>query len=427
MLEHGESQTPLVLEYEDQRLGAMSFVAPGLEFYIGSGDTCALRIRDPMVHERHARIFWLLNSWWIEPADPQAGVFVKRSRIREPEPLAPSTTIRIGPTRLRPVLPSAPSAPATPDGKWAYSDVDPLVQPATVDESYRLQMLFAIRRAIEHQADDALIPSILSVIDGLFPVSDMSELVLNTKQELIAHASSKPGPSAVSFTLALRCARSRKALLWERRIASDRSQAIPSLNAITSAIYCPVFHEQRLLGLLAVSSKRLHPPLGHADVPVAIEGCRLLSRYLPAALAGGALGRPPTVFLSYARERGAVARAIASSLRRSSISVWLDDRIEVGERWRDAILDAVTAVDVIIVAVTRAALASRYVQWEIQTAHELRKPVLPLLIEDCDLPEPLAAIQHLDLTGGLEPDALARLAERVRQLSTEMDGGRDER
>ena len=47
------------------------------------------------------------------------------------------------------------------------------------------------------------------------------------------------------------------------------------------------------------------------------------------------------VFISYVRENSDVVDQLAKELRDSGVTVWLNDNIEPGARWKDAIKKAI--------------------------------------------------------------------------------------
>lgn len=110
------------------------------------------------------------------------------------------------------------------------------------------------------------------------------------------------------------------------------------------------------------------------------------------------------VFLSYARRDGAAA---ATELRRDltemGLFVWRDiEEMRGGLDWRAQIRDALAAVDAVLVLLTPGAVESGTVTWEWQTALDIGRRVIPLLIQPCDPPPSLAALHYHDFT---KPDA----------------------
>lgn len=87
------------------------------------------------------------------------------------------------------------------------------------------------------------------------------------------------------------------------------------------------------------------------------------------------------IFISYSRHNKAYARQVANHLMAKGFDVWIDDRIDAGVDWQQAIEDAIEACGALIVIMSPASKESDWVQIEVTFAKKRRKPVLPLLLE----------------------------------------------
>ena len=67
------------------------------------------------------------------------------------------------------------------------------------------------------------------------------------------------------------------------------------------------------------------------------------------------------IFISYAREDQSYARKLADELKQQGFAVWLDDRIDSGERWWRAIVQAIRECAALMVVMTPEAEDS---EWE---------------------------------------------------------------
>src|SRR5712692_1106244 len=91
----------------------------------------------------------------------------------------------------------------------------------------------------------------------------------------------------------------------------------------------------------------------------------------------------PYVFLSYASPDRDRVLALADRLEAVGIRVWVDRRnIVGGSSWDAAIVEAIRRCAVLAVLCSQAAMASPNVLQELRLAQQLRKPVLPLLLEE---------------------------------------------
>lgn len=108
----------------------------------------------------------------------------------------------------------------------------------------------------------------------------------------------------------------------------------------------------------------------------------------------------PNIFLSYARADGKVAATrLRSELERAGFQVWRDiEDMQGGQVWKDQLRRAIRAVETVIVLLTPAAVASKYVEWEWENALTLEKRVIPLLIVPCDVPDELKRLHYQNLS-----------------------------
>lgn len=88
----------------------------------------------------------------------------------------------------------------------------------------------------------------------------------------------------------------------------------------------------------------------------------------------------PHIFISYSREDQAYAQRLKDALEARALPCWIDDRINAGDDWWDEIDRAVANCACMVVILTPAAKASRWVQREILLAEDRAKPIFPLLL-----------------------------------------------
>jgi len=108
------------------------------------------------------------------------------------------------------------------------------------------------------------------------------------------------------------------------------------------------------------------------------------------------------VFLSYANQDKSTAEKIASDLKKSGIDVWFDLwEMKVGDSLVDKIRTAINRSDFLAVLLSPHSVKSKWVEQEINIAFtrelERREAVLlPILIEECELPPFFAARKYAD-------------------------------
>lgn len=84
-----------------------------------------------------------------------------------------------------------------------------------------------------------------------------------------------------------------------------------------------------------------------------------------------------------------------------------------GADWDRAIDDALGRCSCFLIVLSPDAVASEEVRGELRTAHDLRKPIVPVLFRTCEIPRLLKLIQYVDLSSHFENAADG--ANRVRE------------
>lgn len=133
-----------------------------------------------------------------------------------------------------------------------------------------------------------------------------------------------------------------------------------------------------------------------------------------------------SVFISHAAEDKEFVRKLASDLAVHGIRPWVDEvEIKVGDSLIDRINQGIQEADYILLVLSEASIGSRWVQEEIRVAVDrdpsgAARALLPVLIEDVELPPILRNLNYLDLR---DPNAyergLARLVQTIEVQRTE--------
>jgi hypothetical protein len=119
------------------------------------------------------------------------------------------------------------------------------------------------------------------------------------------------------------------------------------------------------------------------------------------------------VFISYAREDQAYTRELADHLRERGFSVWMDDRIDFGDRWWPTIVQNLRACGAFVVVMTPESERSEWVHREVLLALDERKPILPLLLRGEGF-RILIDTQYANVTGERMPPE--EFYDRLRQV-----------
>lgn len=103
-----------------------------------------------------------------------------------------------------------------------------------------------------------------------------------------------------------------------------------------------------------------------------------------------------TIFISYSRKDSDFVTKFTKSLRDAGANLWLDKQIKPGGLWDDSIESALKTCQDVLLILSKNSVDSNNVMDEISYALEENKRVIPIKIEDCDVPFRLRRIQHLD-------------------------------
>jgi hypothetical protein len=113
----------------------------------------------------------------------------------------------------------------------------------------------------------------------------------------------------------------------------------------------------------------------------------------------------PTVFLSYSREDLPLIEHLEARLKtHPQISIWRDqEKIYGGQKWPKVLGEAIADRDVFLLAWSKNAAASHFVELEWNTAIALKKTIVPCLLDDTALAPILSALHghRLDDMNGL--------------------------
>ena len=115
------------------------------------------------------------------------------------------------------------------------------------------------------------------------------------------------------------------------------------------------------------------------------------------------------VFVSYSRQDNDKVQALTGSLRAAGVRLWMDVRnIDGAAMWGEEIVNAVAKSKVLLLLVSKTAVASQNVLKEVLLASERKCHILPVDLEPTEIPGSLkyalAGIQHIEFFRG-EPDA----------------------
>lgn len=105
-----------------------------------------------------------------------------------------------------------------------------------------------------------------------------------------------------------------------------------------------------------------------------------------------------SVFLSYSREDGGKAEAVAAALERLGHSVWWDRRVQGGSRFSQEIDQALKRSDAVLVLWSRSSVESAWVQDEAAEGRDSGR-LVPVVIDESKPPLGFRQYQAVDLSG----------------------------
>src|SRR5215213_9535613 len=132
------------------------------------------------------------------------------------------------------------------------------------------------------------------------------------------------------------------------------------------------------------------------------------------------------LFLSYSRQNEKNARQLFSNLKDMGVTVWFDrEALLPGQDWQSAIKEAISESDTVLLLLSSQSVDRRgYFQKEMRLALEVLQTIphghiylLPVRIDKCRIPDPLAAIHYVDLF----PDYEAGLRKIISALKFQRD------
>jgi hypothetical protein len=127
------------------------------------------------------------------------------------------------------------------------------------------------------------------------------------------------------------------------------------------------------------------------------------------------------IFISYSHKDQDAARDITDQLKAKGYDVWFDrEDVPVGASWRAEVTSAINEASAIIMLISPNWSASEWNQNELTLALDLKKPLVPVLIEPTEIPDAIARRQYIDAAGSREQaiDKIALALEASIPLAT---------
>ena len=129
----------------------------------------------------------------------------------------------------------------------------------------------------------------------------------------------------------------------------------------------------------------------------------------------------PDIFISYSREDQQQVLKLVEHLRGQGLNVWMDETdIHGATIWTKEIVEAIRAAELFILAISHHSTGSKNVVKELALASEREKIILPIYLEQCEIPETmeyqLAGIQNIALHTLDKAKAYEFIHQTIRRL-----------
>ncbi|MBN2302835.1 MAG: toll/interleukin-1 receptor domain-containing protein [Anaerolineae bacterium] len=126
------------------------------------------------------------------------------------------------------------------------------------------------------------------------------------------------------------------------------------------------------------------------------------------------------IFISYAQEDEAFAVILAGDLRQGGARVWLDVQdAEPGRNWARSIEQALAESTMMLVILSPDALVNSTVMGACQAYLDAHRPVIPVVLRPCDLPDSLGSRRPVDFTQTSQYNQ-ARYSRVLHKLTTRL-------
>ena len=117
-----------------------------------------------------------------------------------------------------------------------------------------------------------------------------------------------------------------------------------------------------------------------------------------------------TTFISYSRVNSDFALRLAKDLKAVSADIWFDQLdIPTGARWDDEIEKALEKSEAFLIILSPESIQSQNVKDEVGYAIDAGKLILPVVIENCNVPFRLRRFQYVEFTNKPYENSLAEI------------------
>jgi hypothetical protein len=288
--------------------------------------------------------------------------------------------------------------------------VDEFTPPKSFSENERIRILVEITELATHSSENyELYEGCIQKVFDAIPNAERATILVDFRGELRPVKWIPREQSYYSETYAKKTRDEKKAVSWLRKYA--KGSISDSLVDVAAAMYAPMIRNGGVIGLLHVDSTSLIEGFTKSE----LDMLSVIASVLALSLKSDANEQVvPSVFISYSHEDSAIANKIKGDLRRNGISVWIDERIKPGDdAWLKQLAIAIREQHYFLFLMTRDSVSSEYCQWELDTAQSLKKTIIPVMIEQADVPITIKRLQYIDFRESYK-DRLIKLIDAFK-------------
>jgi len=125
---------------------------------------------------------------------------------------------------------------------------------------------------------------------------------------------------------------------------------------------------------------------------------------------------PGQIFISYSRVDTKFVTRLIDDLSKQGLDIWMDQSdIGAGQRWDSVIQDALEACGLFIIILSPHSVESENALDELSFAINSNKRIIPILLENCEIPYRIARIQFVNFTNDYETGFRHLVSEITQQ------------
>jgi hypothetical protein len=144
------------------------------------------------------------------------------------------------------------------------------------------------------------------------------------------------------------------------------------------------------------------------DMFTNISDAETAKQFTDSARRAITLSKGNYAFISYSSKDLDRVLPLAMELEKKNFSVWLDQwYLEIGKIWTQGLENAIRNAGAFVVILTRNSVIAEAVMSEILTAKEIDLPIIPVKLEECNIPISIKTLQYIlydkdDFAGSLK-------------------------